>query len=152
KEDSASITGMQNFMQRVYGIQSTEKELRASSVITKDGRFVRDITADSVYGAIMQGVEHPNYKAITAPALAFYAIPDSVRDLVSFYDELNAAGRNSAMELFSLFQVEGRKQIDKFKTEMVAGQVVEIHRANHYVFISNAKEVADKIRKFLKEK
>jgi len=150
--DSASISAVQKFMHRVYGISVSESELRAGSVFTKDGRFIKDITADSIYEAILKAIEKPNYKAVQAPALSFYAVPDSVRDMVKFYDELDSAGRNSAMELFTFFQADNRKQIDKFKSEMIAGQVVELHRAHHYVFISNSKEVTDSIRKFLKGK
>jgi len=151
-EDSASISAAQKFMQRVYGISVSESELRAGCVFTKEGRFVKDITADSTYEAILKAIEKPNYKAIQAPALSFYAVPDSVRDMVKFYDELDSAGRNSAMDLFTFFQADNRKQIAKFKAEMIAGQVVELHRAHHYVFVSNPKEVTDGIRKFLKEK
>ncbi|HMK05483.1 MAG TPA: alpha/beta hydrolase [Ferruginibacter sp.] len=152
KEDSASISTVQKFMLRVYGIRVSESELRAGAVFAKDGRYVKDITADSIYGIIMAGIEKPNYKAIQAPALSFFAEPDSVRDMVNFYDELDSAGRNSAMELFTLFQTYGRQQIDKFKAEVKAGQVIVLPRAHHYVFVSNPKQVSDGMRKFLKDK
>jgi pimeloyl-ACP methyl ester carboxylesterase len=152
KEDSASITAVQKFMYRMNPIHVSESEIRAGAVFSKDGRFIKDITADTVFVAIMKGVEHPNYKAIKAPALAFYATPDSVLDVVTFYEELDSAGRSSAMEVFNLFKTIGQKAVNTFKTEVAAGQVVELRKANHYVFISNPKEVTDGIRKFLKEK
>jgi hypothetical protein len=72
--------------------------------------------------------------------------------VVAFYEELDSAGRSSAMEVFNLFKTIGQKAVNTFKTEVAAWQVVELRRANHYVFISNPKEVTDGIRKFLKEK
>lgn len=150
--DSASLKTVQGFFQRVYDVKINESDIRASTIFAEDGKVIRDITKDSTYAAIISSIEHPNYKAIQAPSLAFYGVPDSIRDLFTFYDLLDSSGRKTAVNLFPIAMLNTRRQIDRFKKEVSNGKVIELHRANHYVFISNPREVTSEIRKFLEVK
>jgi len=69
-------------------------------------------------------VEPPQYKRVKAPALAIYAVDDS--------DD----------ELYSLLR-------QQFRDEVAHGQVVELHGAHHWIFVSNRAECLMAIRKFL---
>lgn len=69
-------------------------------------------------------VETPQYKRVKAPALAIYAVDDS--------DD----------ELYSLLR-------QQFRDEVAKGQVVELHGAHHWIFVSNRAECLMAIRRFL---
>lgn len=69
-------------------------------------------------------VETPQYKRLKAPSLAVYAVDDS------------------SDELYSLLR-------DEFRDEVANGQVLELHGAHHWIFVSNRAEVLAACRKFL---
>lgn len=149
KKDSASLQNLQSFYKRIYGIHLNEAEMRAGCVFAEDGHYVRDVTPEKIVGAVIKGAERPAYLSIKTKALAFFQVADSLRDIFSYYDGLDAKSQKAAREVFEVGQPFQRKQIDLFKKEMVNGQVIEIHRANHFLFLTNPKAVAYNIRKFL---
>ena len=69
-------------------------------------------------------VEPPQYKRVKAPALAIYAVDDA------------------SDELYALLR-------QQFRDEVANGQVVELHGAHHWVFISNRAECLMAMRRFL---
>lgn len=77
---------------------------------------------DPAYMAI--AVETPNYKRVRAPSLAIYAVNDD------------------SDELFSLLRAE-------FKAQVPKSQVMEIHGAHHWIFVSNRDQVLTATRRFL---
>ena len=94
--DSVSPAAARAYMERANGILVPEGEVRAIAVFGPTGRYLRDVTPDSIGTAIVAGVEHPAYAKIAVPALAFYAVADSVKDLVPWYAALDSTGRVSA--------------------------------------------------------
>jgi pimeloyl-ACP methyl ester carboxylesterase len=153
KEDSASVKNGQAYLYRLLGVTINEADIRAGSVYDKDGRYLRDINPDFVVPYMIQSIERPAYQQIQAPALAFFNVADSARDNFPFYETLDSAQRAVVQECFDLAGKQYlRDQIDMFKKEVAKGEVIEIHRGNHYLFISNETEVAKEIRKFLERK
>lgn len=69
-------------------------------------------------------VETPPYARVQAPALAIYAVDDT------------------SDELYSLLR-------DEFRRGVAKGQVLEIHGAHHWIFISNRAQVLTATRAFL---
>jgi pimeloyl-ACP methyl ester carboxylesterase len=69
-------------------------------------------------------VEPPQYRRVKAPALAIYAVDDS------------------SDELYSILR-------QQFRDEVAKGQVVELHGAHHWIFVSNRADCLMAIRKFL---
>ncbi|HEX5074250.1 MAG TPA: alpha/beta hydrolase [Gemmatimonadaceae bacterium] len=147
--DSASPAAARAYMVRATGVLVPEGEARAIGVFGPTGRYLRDVTPDSIGAAIIAGVEHPAYSRITVPALAFYAVADSVQDLVSWYAALDSTGRAAADKVFGVFTPFARAAREQFQREVKQGRVIDLHGAHHYVFISNAAEVAREMRAFL---
>ena len=147
--DSASPAAARAYMARANGMLVPEAEVRAIAVFGPTGRYLRDVTPDSIGVAIVAGVEHPAYAKIAVPALAFYAVADSAQDLVSWYAALDSAGRVAAEKVFAVFTPFARSAREQFQREVKQGRVIELHGAHHYVFISNAAEVAREMRAFL---
>jgi pimeloyl-ACP methyl ester carboxylesterase len=69
-------------------------------------------------------VETPQYKRVKAPALAIYAVDDS------------------SDEVYALLRQE-------FRDDVANNQVLELHGAHHWIFISNRAQCLAAIRKFL---
>ena len=147
--DSVSPAAARAYMERANGILVPEGEVRAIAVFGPTGRYLRDVTPDSIGTSIVAGVEHPAYAKIAVPALAFYAVADSVKDLVPWYAALDSTGRVSAEKVFAVFTPFARSAREQFQREVKQGRVIELHGAHHYVFISNAAEVAREMRAFL---
>jgi pimeloyl-ACP methyl ester carboxylesterase len=147
--DSVWPAAARAYMARASGVLVPEAEVRAIAVFGPTGRYLRDVTPDSIGTAIVAGVEHPAYAKIAVPALAFYAVADSVPDLISWYAALDSAGRVAAEKTFAVFTPFARAAREQFQREVKQGRVIELHGAHHYVFISNATEVAHEMRAFL---
>jgi len=147
--DSASPAAARAYMARSSGVLVPEGEVRAIAVFGPTGRYLRDVTPDSIGAAIVAGVEHPAYAKIAVPALAFYAVADSVQELLSWYAALDSAGRAAAGKTFAVFTPFALAAREQFQREVKQGRVIELHGAHHYVFISNADEVAREMRAFL---
>ncbi len=69
-------------------------------------------------------VETPPYRRVRAPALAVYAVNDASDEL---YAKLRA----------------------EFKSQVARGEVLELHGAHHWIFLSNRDEVLSATRRFL---
>jgi non-heme chloroperoxidase len=147
--DSVSPAAVRAYIARGFGVVVPEAEVRATAVFAPTGRYQRDVTPDSVGAAIIAGVERPAYARIAAPALAFYAVADSPADLVPAYSALDSAGRAAAQKVFEVFTAFARTAREQFQREVRQGRVIELHGAHHYVFVSNATEVAREMRAFL---
>jgi pimeloyl-ACP methyl ester carboxylesterase len=70
------------------------------------------------------GVERPDYAHVRAPALAIYAVNDR------------------SDELYSLLRAE-------FREGVANSEVMEIHGAHHWIFVSNRDAVLSAVRRFL---
>lgn len=147
--DSVSPAAVRAYIERSNGILVPEGEVHATAVFGPTGRYQRDVTPDSIGAAILAGVEHPAYKRIAVPALAFYAVADSASDVIPWYAALDSAGRAAAQKTFAAFTPFARAAREQFQREVKQGRVIELHGAHHYVFISNADEVARELRAFL---
>jgi pimeloyl-ACP methyl ester carboxylesterase len=93
-------------------------------------------------------VEHPPYRSVRAPALAIYAVIDAVSQLEPWQraDRAHAAG---LQELVRGSEFVDRKLRSKFKNQVAHAEVLAIHGAHHWIFVSNADEVVNAMRRFL---
>ncbi|MFT3772611.1 MAG: alpha/beta hydrolase [Minicystis sp.] len=147
--DKASITALNAFLERTFGTRMVEAELRATNVFDSNGRYLRDRTPDAIVNAVTQGVEHPDYARIAAPALSIYAVHTSVERAIPSSKTLDMAGRAKLTAAFSQMLEYARNQRDRFRREVTRGRVVEIVDANHYVFLSHPARVLKEMRGFL---
>jgi hypothetical protein len=94
------------------------------------------------------GVEHPNYKAVRAPALAVYAVTDTVAQLEPWQrtDREHAA---ALQEVIRATEHVEKKLREQFRTQMAHGGVLEIHGGHHWIFVSHRDEVLAAVRRFV---
>ena len=139
--DTATAAAYVAFVHRTRGVNIPESDIRER--YKYDGWDEENTLA---YQSI--GARHPDYRAIRAPALAIYAISDTVTQLEPWQraDKEHAAG---LMEMLRGIESVEKKQREQFKREVAHGGVVEIHGGHHWVFVSHRDEVLAEVRRFL---
>lgn len=149
--DSASPAAVRGYFERIYGIGLPEADLRAVAVFDASGKWQRDVTPDSVSAAIFGSVDHPEYEQIRAPALALYAVKDSVHQVFPSWPSLDDSSRTLAQATFDRDQRRDAWQRERFRSQVTRGRVVEIPGAHHLIYVSHPAEVEREIRVFLLE-
>ena len=148
-QDSASLENLQKYYTSLNGVAMPDEEIKETSIFSKDGRYVKDVTADSIIGAIIGGTIHPEYTKVKCPALAIYAVNSSVANMIPFYATLDSVNVLKANRMFDGFSRAAIQERIRFKKEVQNSVVAEIKDGHHYLFISNAEEIARLIRNFL---
>jgi len=149
--DSASPEAFREYNFRNFGVRFTLGEVLSIAVFSPEGRYLRDVTPPTVDRAILEGLQHPLYPHITAPALALYAVADSAPQLFATYAALDSAGRVQARNFYDTFAPWTREERARFRREVADARVVELHGAHHYLFMSHEAEVIREMRAFLQE-
>jgi pimeloyl-ACP methyl ester carboxylesterase len=98
--------------------------------------------------AISAAIQPPDYGAIRIPALAIYALPDPDEPPPPWYDPDDAELKATLAEIRQLRAGMQRQNIDRFRTQVENGQVLEIPDARHYILQSNTQEVLEAIEQF----
>ena len=139
--DTATADAYVDFVHRTRGINIPEADIRTR--FRYDG-WNEEITV--AYRSI--GVEHPNYRAVRAPALAIYAVTDSVSQLEPWQrtDTEHAAGL--------LEMIRGTEEVERplraqFRSQVAHSGVLEIHGGHHWIFVSHRDQVIAAVRRFL---
>jgi pimeloyl-ACP methyl ester carboxylesterase len=91
---------------------------------------------------------HPNYRGIRAPALAIYAVTDTVTQLEP-WQRADREHVKGLTEMIRGIELAEKKLREQFKREVAHGGVVEIHGGHHWIFVSNRDEVLAEVRRFL---
>jgi pimeloyl-ACP methyl ester carboxylesterase len=97
--------------------------------------------------AIQAAIQPPDYGAVKIPALAIYAIDDP--DLRSSRDVNDAELMATLAEIRRLRDELQRQNIERFRTEVRGGEVLELQNARHYIVQSNTQEVFAAIEAFV---
>jgi pimeloyl-ACP methyl ester carboxylesterase len=139
--DTASAAAYVDFVHRTRGLNIPESDIRER--YKYDG-WNEEIT--DAYQAI--GAIHPDYRGIRAPALAIYAISDTVTQLEPWQrmDREHVAG---LMEMLRGTEFVEKKLREQFKREVAHSGVVEIHGGHHWIFVSHRDQVLAEVRRFL---
>ena len=148
-KDSSSFYNYKEFMTKTIGVNIPDEEIQNIAIFSNEGKFQKDVTPGEIKGKIISGVERPNYRSITCPALSIYAIVNSVYTIFPFYDSLDVKNKLKADNCLTIFNNYTEEQIALFKKEVKNGIVKEIKGAHHYVFISNPNETEKLIMEFL---
>jgi non-heme chloroperoxidase len=139
--DTASAAAYVAFVHRTRGIDIPEADIRTRYRF--DG-WNEEITL--AYQSI--SAEHPRYRAVRAPALAIYAVTDSVTQLEPW--QRSDRPRASALqEAIRADEFVNRRLRAQFKNGVAHSEVLEIHGAHHWIFVSHREEVANAVRRFL---
>ena len=147
--DSATPAAVQAYLLRAFGMRIPEAQLRAIGRYDASGKLVANVTPEAIDSSMIAGSGHPDYAAVRAPALAIYAVADSAPQVFPGWERLDSAGRAAARHFTVVLQAWAAKERARFRRGLPAGQVVELHGANHYVFFSHAPEVTRAMRSFL---
>jgi non-heme chloroperoxidase len=139
--DTATPAAYVAFVHRVRGVDIPESDIRV--------RFRFDGWREEATNAYQSiAAEHPRYGKVKAPALAIYAVTDSVSQLEPWQrdDRAHAAAWQDV--------VRGLERVDRtsraqFRREVEHGTVMEIHGAHHWIFVSNRDQVLTAVRRFL---
>jgi non-heme chloroperoxidase len=139
--DTATPAAYVAFVHATRGVNIPESDIRTR--YQYDG-WNEDITLASQ----SISVEHPRYRAVQAPALAIYAIIDTVTQLEPWQrtDKAHFAGLT---EMIRGTEFVERKLRAQFKNEVAHGTVLEIHGGHHWIFVSHRDEVLGAVRRFL---
>jgi non-heme chloroperoxidase len=139
--DTATPEAYVQFVHRTRGVNIPESDIRTR--YRYDG-WNEEITL--AYQSI--GTEHPQYKQIRAPALAIYAVADTVAQLEPWQraDLEHAAAQQDLIR--GVESVE-RKLRSQFRDEVPHGSVLEIHGGHHWIFVSHRDDVISAVRRFL---
>jgi non-heme chloroperoxidase len=139
--DTATPSAYVAFVHRTRGVNIPESDIRTR--YKYDG-WDEDITN----AAQSMRVEPPSYRTVRAPALAIYAVTDSVSQL----EPWQRADTEHADDL--RIMIKGTESVYKklraeFRQQVAHGSVLEIHGAHHWIFVSNRDEVVAAVRRFL---
>jgi non-heme chloroperoxidase len=147
-QDLRSPNAVCSFIARTE-IRMPEAEIRAIRVFGPDGRFLRPVTPDWILHVLATTVEHPDYRSIHAPLLAIYAVYETPVQLAPRYSWADPETRTALDKVFEMWSHFAEAQRHFLKDSVPDARVVEIHSANHYIFISRHAKVLEEIRAFL---
>jgi pimeloyl-ACP methyl ester carboxylesterase len=146
--DTVSFTSIRAVYARVMGVDQPESEIRATARFDSADRYHGQITADSLKARVASGKRVARYDQVHCRALAIYAVPDSIADVIPYYRELDAAGRAQGDVLLKFVQAvvdDSRSKIARFPQNTV----VDLHGGNHFIFLQQPRAVARAMRAFL---
>jgi len=100
--------------------------------------------------AVMMGLQSPDYKNITLPALGIFAVPGSPQYLMEpWYDSNDSAVQHTVNELFQRERRSKDAAIGRFDNEIPNSEVVVLEDAMHWIYVSHEQEVLDAMIKFI---
>ncbi len=141
--DTATGAAYVAFVHRTRGVPIPEADIRAR--LTYDGA---DETATLAYQSVGSAAESPRWREIRAPALAIYAVVDSVNQGEPWVRADRARRRNQQAFLDKLGPIYASSR-ETFRRDVARGTVLEIHGGHHWIFLSHADRVAKAMRDFL---
>ena len=139
--DTATAAAYVEFVHRTRGVNIPESDIRE--------RYKYDGWNEEITRAYQSiGAERPNYRSIRAPALAVYAVIDTVTQLEPWQRADHARVRG-LMELIRGTEFVEKRLRDQFKSQVSKGEVLEIHGGHHWIFVSHRDQVIEAVRRFL---
>jgi pimeloyl-ACP methyl ester carboxylesterase len=130
------------------GVEEPESDIRATERFDAADRYWGSVTPNALKARLASGKQVARYDRVRCRALAIYAVPDSLVDVVPYYRELDPRGRVQAESLLTFVQgvvADSRARIARLPQY----QTVEVHDSNHYLFLQHSREVAAAMRAFL---
>ena len=106
----------------------------------------------SVSATILKEAEasDPDYKKVTAPALSFNVVYRRSPFLTPFMDASTRSKIEARWNAYDKFIVP--RQIERFRRDMKAGRVIELHDTNHGTFLLDPMQesiIVREMRRFL---
>lgn len=124
-----------------------DREFRRQIAVQADGTAT-DLMPSSVAAALWQGMYdyHPEYEAVDAPILAFYAIGPPSR-LPDYWTKEQSAQYMTYIE--NLVIPWKRRSLEQLKAAAPSSRIMEMPGANHYIFLDRENAVIAEMGTFL---
>ncbi len=121
-----------------------EAEFRAMLAVDEQGRPTIKFKRPPFVGQKIEAGKK-RYTNINVPALGIFAVIDDPGT-----PDMNDPEQRANAEAYMWFQRErAQRQIALFRRDLPEARVVQIDRADHYVYLSNASQVVAEIHKFV---
>jgi pimeloyl-ACP methyl ester carboxylesterase len=126
-----------------------DREFRRQIAVQADGTAT-DLMPPSVAAALQQGMcdYHPEYEAVVAPILAFYAIGAPSR-LPDYWTEEQRTQYTAYVD--NLVIPWKRRSLEQLRGAARNCRIVEMRGANHYIFLDRENVVVAEMHSFLHE-
>lgn len=147
--DSASPTGVQGYLLRVFGQHIPIGQVTAIGRYDSTGHLRGDVTPPPVDSMMLAGCGHPEYARVRAPVLAIDAVIDSAPQLFPLWPTFDSTTRARARRFSDTLEAWATRERARFTAGIPGGELLELHGANHYVFDSHRAEVVRAMRAFL---
>jgi non-heme chloroperoxidase len=129
--DYSSFAAYRACQMKAHGVAFPEAELRQLYTANTDGSMGKYLPRASVRAAIFAGRRKPDYASIKAPVLAFFAAPSDPTDSI-----------NTAI---------GNRHRSDLRKGVPDAQIIEVPKANFYIFLSNQDEIIRDLRLFVEK-
>lgn len=150
--DKASPKAFLDWEEKAFGYRRPEADLRATAVFTAEG-YQRDVTPDSsgIFEQIIGSFQKMPWARVQAPALAIFAVPDGPADLFPHrYASMDEADKAVARRMAEATARRAQAARQDFERELPHPQVLDLHDASHYVFLTNQAAVLKAVETYLR--
>ena len=151
KTDRESLDSFRRWVRRMsFWSEACEANLREMMVFSPDGKILREAKPGKVSRLLMQGTmeSHPDYSKIKSPALSIAVVGFSSR-ISDIVKDLPDPARTKAENYLSRLTQVQKREIERFRTQIADGKVVELSNTDHHCFIQRENEVVREMREFL---
>lgn len=149
--DKKSFQAYRERQIRISGFAFPEAEWRSIFNANPDGSVGPARTVGSIRKAIDEGSKKRDYSGIAIPVLAFFPA-DTLTDGRSQYFHFRPKNAEELAALEDIFAAD-EKYVNQYEALMRTGvpdaHIVELHGADHYVFLSNEADVLREMRPFI---
>ncbi len=152
--DLASVYALQAFQKRVWGTAQPMAQIRGRYTINGDGSLSpaagpSPVVRQAITKAMQQTMTAYNPDPIRVPAVALYAVPKSISDLMRpWYNADDPAIQDNVAKLLVLARESYARHAQWFQKLAPGSRVAEI-AGDHYLFLSNPNEVLREINTFM---
>jgi pimeloyl-ACP methyl ester carboxylesterase len=149
--DHSSFQAYRESQFRAHGIRFPEAELRQMYSTGPDGSVGRYLVPMSVRNAMFKGIQKPDYAAIRAPVLAFFAMPSTLADQIAEDKPKDNEERAALAQKYVSDLAIVNRHMSDLKKGVPSAQIIAIPSANFYIFLSNEAEVLHDVARFLND-
>ncbi|MFN0102262.1 MAG: alpha/beta fold hydrolase [Bryobacteraceae bacterium] len=147
--DRKSFPALKAWWERMFRISPPEAEFRNNYEMEPGGGVGKWRGAAGVWKAMTARLGKPDYGGIRAPALAIFAVQRSARDVDPWLRTQDPVRVAALDEAYAFGNQERALAKKAFLSGAANRRVVELMGANHYLFLSNEREVLREVRAFL---
>ena len=100
---------------------------------------------------MFKGIRKPDYAAIRAPVLAFFAMPPILADQIAQDRPQDDEERAALAQKYASDLAIVNRHMSDLKKGVPSARIIAIPSANFYIFLSNEAELLNEIPRFLND-